>query len=212
MKEYIKEFLKTLNIEELRPAQKKAIDAGLLEGKNILVCTPTASGKTLVAQMAALESIESRRGRAVYIVPLKALATEKYKQFKKDFGDKYKISLSIGDLDSNDGYLAHSDIIICTAEKLDSLTRHHAPWLNTIGCIIVDEIHLLNDPSRGPTLEVLLIMLKQIVPHAQVIGLSATVGNEQALAQWLEATLVQDTWRPVELKKGIYRDGEVTFY
>lgn len=212
MKPHIQSFIDNLGIKELRPAQQKAIDSGLLEGESILVCTPTASGKTLVAQMAALESIISQRGKAVYIVPLKALATEKYKQFQKDFGEKYKIALSIGDLDKTDGYLSTYDIIICTAEKLDSLTRHHASWLSTIGCVIVDEIHLLNDPGRGPTLEILLIMLKQIVPKAQFIGLSATVGNEQTLADWLEAKLVHDTWRPVELKKGIYRDGEINFY
>jgi len=212
MKAHIRELLNALHIKELRSAQQKSIDAGLLEGKNILVCTPTASGKTLVAQMAALESIISGRGKAIYIVPLKALANEKFKQFKKDFGDKYKIALSIGDLDKTDGYLASYDIVICTAEKLDSLTRHHASWLSGIGCIIIDEIHLLNDATRGPTLEIIIVMLKQIVPRAQMIGLSATIGNEKELAEWLEATLVHDTWRPVELKKGVYREGTITFH
>ena len=63
---------------ELRPAQAKAIEAGLLERKNLLVCTPTASGKTLIAELAMMQAIYNNIGKAVYIVPLKALASEKY--------------------------------------------------------------------------------------------------------------------------------------
>ena len=64
-------------VSELRPAQSKAVKAGLLEGKSLLVCTPTASGKTLIAELAAMKAVFERKGKAVYIVPLKALAAEK---------------------------------------------------------------------------------------------------------------------------------------
>ena len=70
-------------ITELRPAQEKAIKKGLLEGRSLLVCTPTASGKTLIAELAAVKSIIEGKGKAIYIVPLKALANEKYKDFKR---------------------------------------------------------------------------------------------------------------------------------
>ena len=93
--------LRTEGIEELRPAQEKAIDAGLLDSKSVLVCTPTASGKTLIAEMAALKSIISGRGKAVYIVPLKALANEKFKEFKRKWGPLCRIAMTIGDLDSD---------------------------------------------------------------------------------------------------------------
>ena len=198
-------------ISELRPSQSKAISAGLLEGENILVCTPTASGKTLVAEFAAMNAILNKKGKAVYIVPLKALASEKNKDFKKKYGRIAKIAMSIGDLDSTGPYLHKQDLIICTSEKLDSLTRHHTPWINDIAVVIIDEIHLLNDPHRGPTLEILITMLKRIVPKAQIIGLSATIGNEKELADWLDAKLVHDDWRPTELKKGIYFKGEIEF-
>ncbi|MBU0461205.1 MAG: DEAD/DEAH box helicase, partial [Nanoarchaeota archaeon] len=92
-------------ISELRPCQWKSIKHGLFDGKNLLVCTPTASGKTLVAEMAAMNSILNDRGKAIYIVPLKALATEKHKEFKKKYGKFARIALSIGDLDSSDNYL-----------------------------------------------------------------------------------------------------------
>ena len=131
--------------------------------------------------------------------------------FKKRYGHLIRIALSIGDLDSADPYLTDYDLIICTAEKLDSLIRHHAPWLGLISTIIVDEVHLLNDPGRGPTLEILITILKQLLKNAQIIALSATIGNAKELAEWLEAELVVDDWRPVKLHKGVYLNGEVEF-
>ena len=106
-------------IKDLRPAQEKAIKAGLLTGKNLLVCTPTASGKTLVAELAMLNTILVDGGKAVYIVPLKALASEKYKEFKRKYSHLIKVALSIGDFDSSDPYLMDYDLIITTSEKLD---------------------------------------------------------------------------------------------
>ena len=197
--------------KELRPAQEKAVKKGLLQGKNLIICTPTASGKTLIAELAAMSRIYKNIGKAIYIVPLKALANEKYKDFKNKYKD-IKVALSIGDLDSSDSYLEKYDFIITTSEKLDSLTRHHAPWLQHVGTIIIDEIHLLNDYGRGPTLEILITILRKLLKKAQFIGLSATIGNPKQLASWLDANLVVDNWRPVELKKGVYLKGEVEFY
>ncbi len=199
-------------ITELRPAQKKAVKAGLLDGKNLLICTPTASGKTLIAELAAMKAVFEGKGKAIYIVPLKALATEKYREFKRKYGKVAKIALSIGDLDAHDPYLAEQDIIITTSEKLDSLLRHHAPWVVNVAVVIVDEIHLLNDPGRGPTLEILITLLRKILKNVQIIGLSATIGNPQELAEWLGANLVEDDWRPVKLRKGIYFNGEIEFF
>ncbi|MEK6984288.1 MAG: DEAD/DEAH box helicase [Nanoarchaeota archaeon] len=199
-------------ITSLRPAQKKAVEKGLLQGRNLLVCTPTASGKTLIAELAALKSIVSGKGKAIYIVPLKALASEKYRDFKRKYDKIIKVALSIGDVDSDDQYLAEYDLIITTSEKFDSLIRHHAPWLSNTATIVIDEIHLLNDPKRGPTLEILLTILMQLLKNAQIIALSATIGNAQELADWLNAELVTDNWRPVKLHKGIYFDGKIEFY
>jgi len=198
-------------ITEFRPAQQKAIDAGLLQGKNLLVCTPTASGKTLIAEMAAGKAILEGKGKAVYIVPLVALANEKAKSFKARYEGLFKVALSVGDFDSSDPHLMDYDLIICTAEKLDSLIRHHAPWLRFVSVVIVDEVHLLNDVSRGPTLEILITLLRKILSQVQIIALSATIGNPEELATWLGATLVKDDWRPVPLHKGVYLDGKIEF-
>ncbi|NQU79636.1 DEAD/DEAH box helicase [Candidatus Woesearchaeota archaeon] len=198
-------------IDQLRPSQTKSLKAGLLEGKNLLVCTPTASGKTLVAELAMMNRVLRGEGKAVYIVPLKALGTEKHKDFKRKYGNLAKVGISVGDFDASDPHIHRLDVIVCTSEKLDSLIRHHATWIKDISVVVVDEIHLLNDPGRGPTLEILITMLRQIIKNAQIIGLSATIGNEKELASWLGAELVHDTWRPVSLHKGVYYDGKIEF-
>jgi helicase len=198
-------------ITELRPAQSKAIKAGLLEKQNLLVCTPTASGKTLIAELAGIKCILEDSKKLVYIVPLKALASEKHKDFKKKYSPMLKVGLSIGDKDSSDSYLSKYDIIITTPEKLDSLIRHRTPWLEDVGLVVLDEIHLLNDPNRGPTLEILITILRQVLKNVQFLSLSATIGNPEELAEWLDAKVIKDNWRPVKLHKGVYLDGEIEF-
>lgn len=206
------ELFSLLKFEELRPSQAKAVEAGLLEGESMLVCTPTASGKTLIAEIAAMKRIIERIGKAVYIVPLKALANEKYRDFSAKYGHLCKLVMSVGDLDKKEDYLGKYDLIICTSEKLDSLIRHHTSWVRDVGTIIVDEVHLMNDAGRGPTLEILITILKKLLPKAQFIYLSATIGNPDELANWMDARLVTDSWRPVELHKGILFEEELEFY
>ncbi|MBS3158140.1 DEAD/DEAH box helicase [Candidatus Woesearchaeota archaeon] len=212
------ETLVAENISELRPAQVKAIKAGLLENKNLLICTPTASGKTLIAEMAFVKSILNREGKCIYIVPLKALASEKYNEFRRKYDNKetgrqfFRVALSIGDFDKTDSYLDKYDLILTVPEKLDSLMRHHTPWLKEVKTVIIDEIHLLNDTDRGPTLEIIITMLKMLLKKVHIIGLSATIGNPKQLAEWLGAELVEDDWRPVKLEKGIYYDGKVEMF
>ncbi|MCW1296778.1 MAG: DEAD/DEAH box helicase [Candidatus Parvarchaeota archaeon] len=199
--------------EELRPPQEIAIKKGLLEGKNIVVSSPTASGKTIVAEIACIKNILEGKGKAVYVVPLKALANEKFEDFKK-FYEKIgiKIAISIGDLDSSDPWLEKYDLIIVTSEKLDSLIRHGANWLSEIGTIVIDEIHLLDDISRGPTLEVLITRLREIVSNAQIIALSATIKNASDIATWLGAEIVESDYRPVKLFEGIFYKNKIELW
>ncbi len=206
------ETLKQENIKELRPCQEKAIEAGLFEDNNLLVCTPTASGKTLVAELAMINRILYTGKKAVYILPLKALANEKYIDFKRKYSSLIKVGKSTSDIDSKDTFLATYDLILITPEKLDSLLRHKTPWITDVDVFVIDEVHLLNDPSRGPTLEVLITMLRQICSSAQFIYLSATIGNPEILADWLDAKLIIDLWRPVELKKGVMIRNKLEFF
>lgn len=201
---------KYFHFKHLTPIQDKAIVAGLLNGTSLLICAPTASGKTLVATMALANTLG--KGKALYIVPLKALAKEKFNEYRILLeGTNYKAMVATGEIDSDSAYLAQYDLLVLTSEKLDSLLRHKINWLSEVKLMIIDEIHLLNDPSRGPTLEVIITLLKKLI-NPQLIGLSATIGNKEELANWLEAKLVEDEWRPVELKKGIYCKDKMEFY
>lgn len=194
----------------LRPGQVKAIKAGVFKNKNLLVCTPTASGKTLIAEMAFLKTVKKGK-KTIYVVPLKALANEKYKDFKSLYPE-FRIAISTGDLDTDDRYLSMYDLIITTSEKLDSLLRHKAEWLKQVKLLIIDEVHLLNDIGRGPTLEFVITLMRHLIKDLQLIALSATIGNPEELASWLNAELVIDNWRPVKLYQGVYYDGVIEFY
>lgn len=205
------EALDNQGLQTLRPSQEKAIQAGLLQSESLLICTPTASGKTLVAEIAALQSILNNIGKAIYVVPLKALASEKFKSFRKRYGHLIRIGISTGESDSAQEYLNKYDLILLTSEKLDSIIRHHARWLEHVKVVIVDEIHLLNDASRGPTLEILLVLLRSLLYNMQLIGLSATIGNPQQLSEWLGTRLIEDNWRPTRLYQGVYHDGHIEF-
>jgi len=90
--------------------------------------------------------------------------------------------------------------------------RYVAKRIKKAKVLIIDEIHLLTDVGRGPTLEVLITILRDMLPKLQLIGLSATIGNPKELAAWLGARLVEDSWRPVRLDKGIYFGGRIEFY
>jgi len=199
--------------EELRPCQEKAINQGLLDGKNMVVASPTASGKTLVAEIAAINSILETGSKSIYLVPLKSLAFEKYTEFKEKYEKLgIRVALAIGDLDGKDPWLANFDLIIGTAEKFDSLIRHDAKWVSQIKVAVFDEIHMLNDYGRGPTLEILITLLKVILPQLQIIALSATIGNPRELASWLNAELISDSWRPVKLYQGVFFADEIDYF
>src|SRR5213594_934838 len=205
----IVEILKKQGIEELYPPQADAIGPALL-GENLVLAIPTASGKSLVAYLAILASV-LRGGKALYIVPLRALAAEKYEALKDFEPLGIKVGISVGDYDSADPTLEKLDVIVATSERADSLLRHRTNWLQRLSVVVADEVHLINDADRGPTLEVTLAKLRQVNPQAQVLALSATIKNSQELARWLEAEHITSEWRPVPLKQGVYFDGLVHF-
>ena len=198
------------HFKNLSPIQEKAVNANLLKEETLLICAPTASGKTLIATMAICNTLG--KGKSLYLVPLKALANEKFKEYQRLLeGTEFKVGMAVGDVDSESGNLAKYDLIVLTTEKLDSLLRHKINWISEVKTVVVDEIHLLHDPSRGPTLEIILTLLQNTI-KPQIIGLSATIGNPKELADWLKAKLVQDSWRPVELKQGIHHEDKTEFY
>jgi helicase len=213
--DWLPDHLRDEGIESLYPPQAEAVERGVTEGENLVAAVPTASGKTLVATLAMLSSIggdssDSRPGQpaddgtALYIVPLRALASEKEAEFAEFEAYGLDVGVSTGNYESDGGWLAGKDVIVATSEKVDSLVRNDAPWLDKLSCVVADEVHLVNDGERGPTLEVTLAKLRSLNPSLQTVALSATIGNADGLANWLDAALVDSTWRPIDLRKGVH--------
>ncbi|MDO8675891.1 MAG: DEAD/DEAH box helicase [Candidatus Omnitrophota bacterium] len=207
------DVLTASGISKLHPPQAEAIKKGVLDKKNLVMAVPTAAGKTLIAELCMLKSILHENGKCLYIAPLKALASEKYHEFK----DKYeklgiKIGIATGDLDSPGKYLDKYQILIATAEKVDSLLRAKSGWLiPNLSVVVLDEIHFINDESRGPTLEILTTRIRQMKPGIQILALSATISNAQEIAGWLNAELAYSQWRPIPLKEGVYYNERIMF-
>lgn len=215
--EQLKEITLRNGIAELYPPQEEAINAGVLDHKNLVLASPTASGKTLIAEFTGLKHVLEQNGKVIYLTPLRALASEKYDEFrkytqlqKKD-GRHVTVGISTGDYDSKDPWLERYDIIVTTNEKADSLLRHRARWMDNITLVIADEVHLLNEAERGPTLEIVLARLMQINPDIQTLALSATINNVDEIASWLKAQYIVTEWRPVTLKEGIILNDEIQY-
>src|SRR5574340_764983 len=138
------DILKSQGIEELYPPQADAIGPALV-GENVVLAIPTASGKSLAA--------------------------EKFEDLKAFEPLGLKVGVSIGDYDSPDPSLEKLDVIVATSERTDSLLRHRLNWLQELTVVVADEVHLINDADRGPTLEVTLAKLRQVNPKAQVLAL-----------------------------------------
>lgn len=193
----------------LYPHQEEAI-VKYREGGNVLVSVPTASGKTLIAYVAIYEMF--RRGlKSMYMVPLRALASEKYKELKKLEQLGLKVGISIGDYDTSPSFLERYDVLVCTSEKADSMIRHDPGMLYSLGLIVADEVHLVGDPSRGARVEMVLSSALHLNQQISIMALSATISNYHDVAEWLRAETVISDFRPVPLRYGILTKGTLEF-
>jgi helicase len=206
----IQDILKEQGIVELYPPQAEALSYAL-RGEHLVLSIPTAAGKSLVAYLTIVQRLKKEGGKAFYIVPLRALAREKYEDLKCFEKLGLKVGLSTGDLDESDVRLSKYDIVVCTSEKADSLLRHGLHWLDQIKVLVIDEIHLIHDSTRGPTLEVIIAQFKALNPHTQLIALSATIKNAVELADWLGGKLIQSDWRPVVLREGVFFKNSIKY-
>ena len=196
-----------LKIFKLREIQKEAIQKGLFFQKSFLVCAPSGSGKTLIGEVCAVNNVFQKFGKSIYLVPFKALATEKYVHFKKSY-ERFGVrtELSIGDYDVDDDKLEQADIVVTTYEKMDSILRnfYDKEWIFDISTIIIDEIHIIGESDRGPRLESLIVRLNEFLHNPQIIGLSATIANPEFFNDWLtslgnQSNLIISDERPVPL-------------
>lgn len=209
--EIIKDILEINNYDKLNPVQEKASDF-LTTYNNLVICSPTASGKTTIFELFMIDYLINKNKKVIYLAPLKALAFEHYQETKRKFAKKYnlKIGVSTGDLDSSSKNLSSYDVLFLTYEKFDSIVRHNPSWLKDIGLITIDEVHELGN-DRGATLEILITQVRNSFKEINFLGLSATVKNSKDVSDWLDANLVESNYRPVPLDIGILHDKKIFF-
>jgi helicase len=204
-------YIQGKGLSELYPPQEEAIRSGLLEGKSLVVSSPTASGKTLIAIMAAFVKTKLQGRKVVYLAPLRALASEKYAEFSELERFGIRTVISTGDYDSSGESLGRGDIIVLTNERFDSVMRHRVSWLGSVGLFIADEVHLTGNDSRGPTLEMILTKIMHLGLDVQMLSLSATISNSSMIGDWLSSKVVKLDWRPVPLKEAVYDYSRIVF-
>lgn len=192
--------------QELTEIQGKAVDAGVFDGKtNLLVVGPTSSGKTLVGEMAAASSSYRTRRHAIFVVPYRALADEHYANFRARYGDLLNVVISTSDWTEFDDDIRAGNfgLAVLTYEKLMGLLVEHPQLLDRCSVLVVDEVQMLGDPSRGANLEKLLTQVLLHTDGPQLVALSASLDELNKLDDWLQAKLVMTNERPVPLEEGV---------
>ncbi|MGC9516765.1 MAG: DEAD/DEAH box helicase [Methanomicrobiales archaeon] len=186
-------------IQELNPAQKAVVDSGYLDDDtNYIIAIPTASGKTLLGVLAAINTILNG-GKVVYGVPLLSIQNEKVKEFK----ELERHGIKVGK------HPKSADLAVMVFESFDALTRFSWNTLRDVDLLIVDEFHMIGEFSRGPTIECAISRSKIINPSMRIIALSATLKNLNELSDWMEAHVIEHDYRPVPLHKEVLTTEEL---
>lgn len=193
-------------LTRLLPVQSRSIKAGLLEGRNQLVVSATATGKSLIGEMAGVKNLMENKGKLLFLVPLVALANQKFDQLSayRELGFQTSIRVGVSRIRLGKGrniqQSLNADIIAGTYEGIDQVIRTKKS-LGRVGTVVIDEVHMLEDAERGHRLAGMIARLRNAAPRAQFIFLSATVGNPAVLAKRLGATLVEYEVRPVPIER-----------
>lgn len=209
--------------DSLLPLQTQAVTKyGLLENQNLIISSPTSSGKTFCGEIAAVSKL-SQRQKVIYLVPLKAVAEEKYLDFKTKYSTLgIKILISTQDHFENDLDLSSGnfDLALVIYEKFNQLLIKNVDILKQVALIIIDELQMLFDPHRGPVLELALTKVVNYSDKPQLLGLSAvlqennnngSITNVSNLSNWLGCQLLVEKTRPVELHQGVLYQGLFRF-
>ncbi|MFC7018482.1 MULTISPECIES: DEAD/DEAH box helicase [Haloarcula] len=204
--------------DTLLPVQSLAVEHGATDGEDQLIVSATATGKTLVGEMAGLDRVLNNKGKMLFLVPLVALANQKYESFRDRYGDMVDVSLRVGASrisDEGGRFDPEADVIVGTYEGIDHALRTGKD-LGTVGTVVIDEVHTLGEDERGHRLDGLISRLKHYCEtggapasdDTQWIYLSATVGNPGQLARKLRANLVEFEERPIPIERHVtFADG-----
>jgi ATP-dependent RNA helicase HelY len=189
--------------------QLRALDA-IDAGASVMVAAPTGSGKTVIAEYAVHRALVEG-GRVFYTAPIKALSNQKYHDLVERLGTE-RVGLLTGDNSVNDA----APVVVMTTEVLRNMIYARSASLKGLRYVVLDEVHYLQDPFRGPVWEEVII---HTPPEVDLVCLSATVSNAEEIADWVttvrgRTTPIIHEIRPIELKHlylvGDRTTGEVT--
>nr|XP_008116560.1 PREDICTED: DNA polymerase theta isoform X1 [Anolis carolinensis] len=188
----------------------------VLEGKNLVYSAPTSAGKTLVAELLILKRVLETRKKALFILPFISVAKEKKYYLQAIFQEAgVRVEAYIGSISPSIRFSA-LDVAVCTIERANGLLNRliEEKALDSIGIVVIDELHMLGDSQRGYLLELLLTKVRFLTEKMknkqtrmgsplsnmiQIVGMSATIPNLDLLASWLNAELYHTDFRPVPL-------------
>lgn len=194
-------WLRFLPHEVLNPAQAAAIPRVLDGDGHLVVVAPTGAGKTVIGMTAALRTILAEGRKAAWLVPQRSLTDELDRDLEAWRREGLRIERLSGEHSVDARRVREADLWVATTEKFEAMCRASSlrEALAEVGCLIVDEIHLLGDLERGPVLEALLARMRGADAGMRIVGLSATVSNAEQIADWLGAYLLRLSWRPSRL-------------
>jgi helicase len=178
-------------------------------GRNLLVVAPTSSGKTFIGEMAAVTQAVHKK-KTIYLVPLRSLAEEKYRHFKDLYAScDVNTLISSRDRREYDKKIIRGDyqVAVMVYEKFNYFLLEYPDFLREVSLVIIDEMQMINDPVRGPLLEEIITYIRKNKPRLKIIGLSAYLDNEAGFLDWISADSLLSYQRPVELRKGLVREG-----
>ncbi len=182
---------------------------GINDSNNLLVIAPTSSGKTFIGEMAAVVQAVHKK-KTIYLVPLRSLAEEKYHHFRDLYADcDINILISSRDRREYDKKIIRGDyqVAVMVYEKFNYFLLKYPNFLREVSLVVVDEMQMIHDPVRGPLLEEIINCIGKKKPELRIIALSAFLENEAGLLDWISADSLVSYQRPVELRKGLVREG-----
>ncbi|MEU2507140.1 DEAD/DEAH box helicase [Streptomyces sp. NPDC007863] len=182
------------------PMQAAAVPAVLEDTGHLVVVAPTGAGKTPVGMVAALRA-HARGRKAAWLVPQRSLTDELDRELRLWRSHGLRVVRLTGESAVDTELIRSADVWVATTEKFEAICRTGSlrDALAEVGCLVVDEIHLLGDPTRGAVLEALLTRVREDSAATRIVGLSATVANADEVARWLGARLIRTAWRPTRL-------------
>ena len=194
----------------LNALQRDAVNNyGILQGHSLLVVAPTSSGKTFIGEIAAIKAVLENR-KAVFLVPYRALANEKFEDFQALYGEQLGLRVAICTGDHQDDVNAFMrgkyDLAFLTFEMFLQLAVGQEGVLERIGLIMLDETQFIADEQRGIVVELILTYLRRVRERGiapQLIALSAVIGNVNGFDQWLGLQTLYTDQRPVPLEVGV---------